>query len=524
MFQEGQQIGLYILIRKLGRGGFGEVWLAERKSKFVTTKVAVKLPLDEQVDHEAIRQEATLWEQASGHPNVLPIIDADEYNGQIVIVSEYAPDGSLADMLKQFGKLPAEKAVELTLGILAGLEYLHSRQIVHRDLKPANILLQGETPRLADFGISRALKTTQTSQSVNITGTPPYMSPEAFDGKRNVQTDVWSVGVILYYLLAGHLPFPQQDLTSLIGAIINRNPEQLPDSVPQSIKNVVLRALAKNLEQRFISAAEMQTALRKAVNGWEQYPVLILPQDDYESETIVSKPKQQPKTRSNVFPIIGAIGIFLMILIILGSVITMIYPELQHGNSDSKIVVEQTNKTNPTPTTTMPLVTPSLVQENIQATPTTIPKSITPLPTQETVQTPSDNEYASNTLPDSNETQEIPNEQYQQAFNTGRQLLKNDMLKTAQQKARNQHSFSKLQGCSQNVSRTLQSAQSETYVGVYQCLLRGAIVGKDMFEVEIIVSGGIELQGRNLVRNVFNVVVRSDRKINVNSGNTNMNP
>ncbi len=78
MFHEGQQIGLYTLIGKLGKGGFGEVWLAERKSKFVTTKVAVKLPLDDQVDHEAIRQEATLWEQSSGHPNILPIIDADE--------------------------------------------------------------------------------------------------------------------------------------------------------------------------------------------------------------------------------------------------------------------------------------------------------------------------------------------------------------------------------------------------------------------------------------------------------------
>ena len=95
MFREGSQIGPYTLIRTLGRGGFGEIWLAERRAKFVTTKVAVKLPLDEQIDHETIKQEATLWEQASGHPNILPIIDADEYDGQIVIVSEYAPDGSL---------------------------------------------------------------------------------------------------------------------------------------------------------------------------------------------------------------------------------------------------------------------------------------------------------------------------------------------------------------------------------------------------------------------------------------------
>src|ERR1044071_9906316 len=143
MFHEGRQIGSYTLLRKLGKGGFGEVWLAEKSSQFVTKRVAVKLPLDEQVNFDAIRQEATLWEQASGHPNVLPIIDADVYDEQVVIVSEYADGGSLADKIKRDGRLPLEQAVEMTIGILSGLEFLHSRQIIHRDIKPQNILLQG---------------------------------------------------------------------------------------------------------------------------------------------------------------------------------------------------------------------------------------------------------------------------------------------------------------------------------------------------------------------------------------------
>ncbi len=267
MFREGSQIGLYTLIRKLGRGGFGEVWLAERKSKFVTTKVAVKLPHDEQIDHETIKQEAQLWEQASGHPNILPIIDATEYDGQIVIVSEYAPDGSLDEWLKTHGKMSVEKAVEMTIKILDGLQFLHSRNIIHRDLKPANILLQGDTPRLADFGISRALRTTASSQSSNVSGTFAYMPPEGFDGKRSVQTDVWSVGVNLYQFLTGMLPFPNKEPSALIAAIMMREFEPLPADIPTNLQNVIAKALAKQPENRYASAGEMREDLRRVLRG-----------------------------------------------------------------------------------------------------------------------------------------------------------------------------------------------------------------------------------------------------------------
>lgn len=267
MFRENSQIGPYTLIRKLGKGGFGEVWLAERRGKFATTKVAVKLPLDEQVDHEAIKQEATLWEQASGHSNILPIIDADEYDGQIVIVSEYAPDGSLDEWLKRNSKMSLEKAVETTIKILDGLEFLHSRNIIHRDLKPANILLQGDTPRLADFGISRALRTTASSQSSNVSGTFAYMPPEGFDGKRSVQTDIWSVGVNLYQFLTGRLPFPQKEPSALIAAIMMREFEPLPADVPQNLQNIIAKALAKQPENRYVSAGAMREDLRRVLRS-----------------------------------------------------------------------------------------------------------------------------------------------------------------------------------------------------------------------------------------------------------------
>ncbi|HRH43259.1 MAG TPA: serine/threonine-protein kinase, partial [Pyrinomonadaceae bacterium] len=166
----------------------------------------IKLPLREQVNAEAIKQEAVLWEQASGHPNVLPIIEADEYDGQILIVSEYAAGGTLDDLLEKEGALPTKKAIEIAIGILNGLEFLHSRQIIHRDIKPANILLQGEIPRLTDFGLSRAVSGNSLSMSISINGTPYYMSPEAFNRKRNQQTDIWSFGVVLYKMVTGKLP------------------------------------------------------------------------------------------------------------------------------------------------------------------------------------------------------------------------------------------------------------------------------------------------------------------------------
>jgi serine/threonine protein kinase len=267
MFVNGQKIGPYILVRKLGRGGFGEVWLAGRRSKFVTTKVAVKLPLDAQVDHDMIRREATLWEEASGHPNVLPIFEAHEYDGQVVIVSEYAPDGSLEHRLRKRGKMSASEAVQTTIKILNGLDFLHSRNIIHRDLKPANILLQGNNPRLADFGISRALRTSTSSQSSNITGTFAYMSPEGFDGKRSVQTDIWSVGVNMYRFLTGSLPFPQREPSALVAAIMMRDFDPLPSEVPDALKMAIAKALEKRPEDRYASAALMREELRAMLRG-----------------------------------------------------------------------------------------------------------------------------------------------------------------------------------------------------------------------------------------------------------------
>lgn len=266
MFRSEQKIGNYLLVRRIGRGGFGEVWLAERRTKFVTTKVAIKLPLDDQVDHEVIKLEAQLWERASGHPNVLPIIEADEYDGQVVIVSEFAPDGSLEDLLrKNDGRLPIEHAVEISIGILSGLEFLHSRGIIHRDIKPANVLIQGNTPGLTDFGISRVMKTNSASQ--NAAGTPLYMSPEAFDRKRNAQTDIWAVGVMLHQMLSGRIPFPSGDVSELMAAIVMGEPEPLSSNFPIALQKIVAKALCKPVSGRYRTATQIREDLRSFIHS-----------------------------------------------------------------------------------------------------------------------------------------------------------------------------------------------------------------------------------------------------------------
>lgn len=143
MFHPHDRIGPYTLIRELGQGSFGEVWLAEKRSRIATTKFALKLPLTGRVDEKAVEQEALVWAQASGHANVLPIIEADIYDNQVVIVSEYAPEGSMESWLKQYGgRAPSvDAAIKMMDGILAGLEHLHAKSTLRAIAFAGNALL-----------------------------------------------------------------------------------------------------------------------------------------------------------------------------------------------------------------------------------------------------------------------------------------------------------------------------------------------------------------------------------------------
>ena len=258
-----RRVGPYVLNVLLGSGSFGEVWLATREGELAHTQLAVKLPHAARVDLAAIRHEAGLWAQIGSHPNIVPIFEASVYEGQVVIVSEYVAEGSLAEWLKRHGgKVPTpDEVARITLGVLAGLEHLHGLGIVHRDIKPANVLLQNGVPRLADFGLSRTLHA-ENLGSGRPAGTPAYMAPEAFDGVRSFQTDVWSVGVLFYLLLTGSLPFPGREWSALLKSILTRDLAPLPPDMAVVYGDILRDSLAKDPVRRYRSAAQMAARLR----------------------------------------------------------------------------------------------------------------------------------------------------------------------------------------------------------------------------------------------------------------------
>ena len=275
MLKEGLEIKEYTLKKFLGRGGFGEVWLAEKKIELADKKVPVALKFlsgenQRLSEYSSVRREINTWIDASGNKNIVSVYDGFIFDDMFVIVSEYANGGSLRGWLRQNGgKSPSlEKAVEIMSGILDGLSHLHSQKIVHRDLKPENVLLRGDVPCIADFGVSRVIETVSLTSSnfgTNSAGSPLYMSPESFERiKPAPQIDIWSAGVMLFEMLSGKVPYAADTIPALIFEIVTREPRELPSDIPENIQMIVKKALAKNVCERFQTAKEMRDALMKA--------------------------------------------------------------------------------------------------------------------------------------------------------------------------------------------------------------------------------------------------------------------
>ncbi|MCA1899235.1 MAG: protein kinase [Chloroflexi bacterium] len=260
------QIGRYRIESELGRGGMAVVYLAY-DPRF-NRKVAVKiLPPGMLRDARARARFEREIKTAAGleHPAITPVYDAGEENGSPYLVMRLMSGGSLAARLSQ-GRIPLEETAQIISKIAQGLAYAHQRGVVHRDLKPQNILFdENGNPFIADFGVARVLEWTG-SLAATMAGTPAYMSPEqAQGGEVDRRSDIYSLGVILYEMLSGSLPYRDalmKAFTKPLPDISNLNP-----ALPPQVDRVVRRATAREKSARYADALELAKELQAAAFG-----------------------------------------------------------------------------------------------------------------------------------------------------------------------------------------------------------------------------------------------------------------
>jgi eukaryotic-like serine/threonine-protein kinase len=261
--------GRYRVLSRIGSGGMADVYLAE--DLLLGRQLAVKVLhhhfAEDQEFVERFRREAS---SAAGlsHPNIVAIFDRGEWDGTYYIAMEYVPGQSLKTLVRDHGALAPAAAIDIATQILAAARFAHARGIIHRDLKPHNVILDEEgRARVTDFGIARAGASDMTLTG-SIMGTAQYLSPEQAQGHAvSARSDLYAVGVILYELLTGTIPFDGDTAVAIAFKQVSaqpRPPSSVNPALPPFLDELVLRALAKDPAQRYASADEFIAALHSA--------------------------------------------------------------------------------------------------------------------------------------------------------------------------------------------------------------------------------------------------------------------
>lgn len=270
------EINRYRIVRELGKGGMGAVYLAE--DSILDRLVAIKLPYSSPCRSEILHRfetEAKILAKLQ-HPNICPIYDVAKFSGHLAITMAYIDGHSLADYIRAPGKQPIRQSVNLIRKLAVALYYAHLSGVVHGDLKPANIMIdKRKEPVITDFGLANRQTETQSSPGAipKLMGTPSYMAPEQIDGsiERLTETcDIYSLGAVLFELLTGRPPFIATNLQDLILKICNNQPVP-PSSIryelPLHLDLICKRALEKKPGDRFSSMKEFANALTDYLNG-----------------------------------------------------------------------------------------------------------------------------------------------------------------------------------------------------------------------------------------------------------------
>lgn len=268
MIAKGQKISdRYQIIKSIGEGGMANVYLAY--DTILERNVAVKvLRGDLANDEKFVRrfQREALQASSLSHQNIVEVYDVGEDNGEYYIVMEYVEGKHLKGLLKKRGKLTIPEVVDIMIQVTSGLTVAHDSYIIHRDIKPQNIMiLDNGLVKLTDFGIALAMNSTQLTQTNSVMGSVHYLPPEGASGKgATLQSDIYSLGILMYELLTGKLPFRGETAVEIaLKQLKEPMPsirKEIPD-IPQSIENIILRATAKNPKNRYADAREMHDDL-----------------------------------------------------------------------------------------------------------------------------------------------------------------------------------------------------------------------------------------------------------------------
>ena len=256
MFFRGQTIGKYKILSPLGSGGFGTVYLAE--DTWIDKKVAIKVPHRQNVDFGDLLQEPRLLASLN-HPNIVSILTAEKQENIFFIVMEYVPGDTLEAVISRDGKLDLARALDYTCQICNALDHAHQQGVIHRDLRPGNVLVtEGGLLKVADFGTSRFIEI--AAHGTTVIGSPPYMAPEQFHGKAVFASDIYSLGVTMYQMLTGVLPYntpAPADLERLMKGELVAPPRTRNPKIPARINDIVMKAVAPDVGARYQRASEL---------------------------------------------------------------------------------------------------------------------------------------------------------------------------------------------------------------------------------------------------------------------------
>ncbi|MGY3765532.1 Stk1 family PASTA domain-containing Ser/Thr kinase [Vagococcus vulneris] len=301
MINIGQKIGeRYEVIRSIGSGGMANVYLA--RDLILNRDVAIKvLRFDFQNDQDAIRrfQREALAATEMVHPNIVGVYDVGEDYGMQYIVMEYVEGTDLKRYIKDNSPIPLPTVVNIMEQILAAISVAHQHQIIHRDLKPQNILIARDgTVKITDFGIAIALSETSITQTNTLLGSVHYLSPEqARGGMATRQSDIYALGIILYELLTGVVPFEGESAVSIaLKHFQNDMPSvrRFNPSIPQSLENVVLHATAKEAADRYQTVDEMYNDIKTVLNPARANESVFTP-SVMTDDTIMLTPVREPE-------------------------------------------------------------------------------------------------------------------------------------------------------------------------------------------------------------------------------------